>query len=190
MRCACLVRWIGRQSGNLHLLLEDVRQDGTPLLLYHAESGDVETLPFADVWHIQERGTLHDGFTPDGGWLTLRTPFGTAFGGDVSWLRAVDGQRADVFAAPHGAGVSAGDGAGRVAVNRAADWEQVDVLSLPGGEVLQSWRFEGYSLTVEAWSPDGRTLVLSGNRRAVWPDELESGPQALFLADVANPPQP
>lgn len=171
-------------TGSLHLLLEDTVRGDAPLLLYHGETGVVETLAFNSVWGIREGGVLRQGFSPDGGWLTLRHPFGSEGVADVPWLRAVDGERTDIFAAGDPLAAAVGDGASRIAVEGTALPGEIELRSFPDGALLQHWRYPDYRLRVIAWSPDGTRLLMAGRRVPA-----AAGRRAIFIAAVGPPPR-
>lgn len=177
-----------RATGDLHLLLAyEGNRPAPPLLLYHGESGDVETLPFTAAHRVRAGSEARAGFSPDGEYLLLRAVFGAPSGGNGLWARPVDGERADVFEASAWMGALVSDGARRVAVDDVPEGRRVDVLELPAGEVLQQWQTDPYQLLAVSWSPDGAVLLLHGSRAAsrdYVPPEDRFG---TFLANVDYP---
>jgi len=128
--------------------------------LFHAATGLVETLPYAELWWPP--------FTVDGQWLLLREE-----GTHTLWTRPVadvDGEwrllAADV-AEMHWHK----DGTQMVFSDRQ---HQLIWQTFPDGELVGQWLTDPYQVHSVGWSPDGRFLVAVGPR---------SGPRqyALFV---------
>lgn len=158
-------------ASGLHILLQtsDIDTGVNSLRLYHAESGEVETLPLAYPW-VQP-------ISPSGDWLMLDQD-----GNYQSlWFRSLDpsGDPPRLFMegvrefswAPQG---------GAITVRGPQD-NQVRLISFPQGQQLAAWTTPGYPFSsLATWSPLGESLAVLG---------YGTGGQdsALFVLNV--PPQ-
>jgi hypothetical protein len=154
--------------GGLHILLQtsDRNTGANSLRLYHAESGEVETLPLAYPW-VQP-------FSPLGGWLMLdqdgnyRSLWFRSFDppGDLP-RRFMDGVR-EFSWGPLGSSI----------VVRGPQENQVRQISFPQGEQLAAWTTPDYPYSsLATWSPQGKSLAVLGYAYGVQDS-------ALFLLDM------
>jgi hypothetical protein len=155
-------------GGELHLLLQtsDIESGANSLRLYHAESGEVETLPLAYPW-VQP-------FSPHDDWLMLDQD-----GNYQSlWFRSLDpaGDEPNLFVdgvrefswAPQGGAI----------VVRGPQENRMSLVSFPQGELLQSWITLDYLYdSLATWSPEGEHLAVLGYLSGV----QESG---VFILDM------
>jgi hypothetical protein len=160
----------GDDSG-YHLALYGVGAEHLfpPVRLYHSESGDVEELPYAHLWH--------PAFSPDGGWLLLdERPERAGFQSNALWARPVDPIGAELHRIGEGHALP-DPGWARVIFTLDNAYS---LASFPDGAPLQAGSASaGYSLYPRGWSPDGRYAALEGVTGR-WQ-------QALFVVDTAAP---
>ena len=167
-------------TGEFHLLLKwEGGPPPLPLLLYHSELDEVETLPFYSPWPFVQPGV--PGFSPEGGWLLLGDPVeGEPFlenvGGDY-WIRPMDSPGSVPIQLPEGMFLGAlSPGAQQFAVLEQGH-AAVNILEFPGNNVSSRWAATGYKpLVLAGWSPDGRHLAIIGFLS-------ESNQSALFVLE-------
>lgn len=153
--------WIARPSidtasGSFHLLLSGVGEEARfPLaVLFHAEDGSHETLPYRHPWS--------DGFAPDGRWLLMDArPDDAGYEAHQVWIRPLD----------------AADGDWTLLADRLdSDLWSLDMASyawqhgsmvgwrtFPTGDLLGEWNTAPYAARPAMISPDGCRLAAEGN---------------------------
>jgi len=151
-------------TGEYHILLQwwgGVAQ--LPLVLYHAELGQFEVLPFYSAWPFDAMDSDPYAFSPDGEWLLVgdavfedRPP--EAIGEDY-WLRPVDSPGSRAIKVGEGLAVGAmSDKAQKIAFY---DQRFIYIHGFPDGELLSRWSANDFLMPVE-WSPDGKWLAAVG----------------------------
>jgi len=167
-------------TGAYHLLLKwEGGPTPLPLLLYHSELDEIETLPFYGAWGIYSG---IPGIFPDGEWLLLSDPVGDEPSLEKSggvWLRPVDPPGSEAIQLYEGKMSPADNGLSLVSQRMAFvnNGKVVYLLSFPDGVFLSRWSARGYdSLQPAAWSPDG-------SRLAAWGLNDASGQTALFVVE-------
>ncbi len=153
--------WIARPSidtatGSFHLLLSGVGEEARfPLaVLYHAEDGSQETLPYRHPWS--------DEFAPDGRWLLMDArPDDAGYEAHQVWIRPLE----------------AADGDWTLLADRLdSDLWSLDMASyawqhgsmvgwrtFPTGDLLGEWNTAPYAARPAMISPDGCRLAAEGN---------------------------
>ncbi|GAB4577972.1 MAG: hypothetical protein Fur0022_07040 [Anaerolineales bacterium] len=165
-------------TGAYHLLLKwEGGPTPLPMLLYHSESNQLETLPFYSAWPFNSPG--EPGFSLDGQWLLLGDPVGDEpflekIGGDY-WLRPVDPPDSEAMQLseetfPAGLSIEGQ----KIAFS---DGKTLDILGFPSGEFLSRWKALNYDFQIHTlkWAPNGRYLVISGSN--------ESNQTVLFVLE-------
>ena len=159
----------GMERDSFHLLVQGVGLEANfpAVMLYHAENGTMETLPFRYVWR--------EPHSPDHQWLLMdeRPDVGGYETYTIS-IRALD----DIGGDWH-----------QIATNVSSalwntDWsemafssnETVTWQTFPEAERIGQWYTGQFWTHAVAWSPDGRALVTIGNI----PGAVESG---LFILE-------
>ena len=158
--------WIARPSidtatGSFQLLLSGVGEEARfPMaVLYHAENGSQETLPYRHPWR--------DGFTPDGRWLLMDArPDDAGYDAHQVWMRPVD---------------AVGGGWTVLADRIESDIWSPDLASyafqhgsvlrwqtFPSGELFGQWELAPYAARPVGTSPDGCRLAAEGNVAGEW----------------------
>ncbi|HUF38990.1 MAG TPA: hypothetical protein VMN57_10735 [Anaerolineales bacterium] len=167
-------------SGAFHLLLKwEGGPTPLPLLLYHGELGEIETLPFYSAWPFNSPEI--PGFSPDGGWLLLGDPVGEEPYldniGEDSWIRPVEPPGSEAVQLPQGLFLGAlSDEAPLFAVMN-PNQSAVNILGYPGLEIISRWRTPGYDfLVIAGWSPNGSRLAVMGH-------QLQSNEVVLFVIE-------
>lgn len=168
---ACLVyraEGVVDPASGLHILLQtsNTITGDNSLRLYHAESGEVESLPLVYPW-VQP-------FSPAGGWLVLDQD-----GNYQSlWFRSLDppgepprrfmqGMR-EFSWAPQGEAIAV----------RGLQESQIYLFSFPQGKPLAAWKTpDSLYSSLATWSPQGEALALLGYASA-------GQDSALFLLNV------
>ena len=140
-------------SSGLHLLLQtsDINTRANSLHLYHAESGEVETLPLAYPWVRP--------FSPLGDWLMLDQD-----GNYQSlWFRSNDPPGNLPRRFMDGAREYSWMPLGGAIVVRGPQENQVSLVSFPQGKQLAAWTIPGYPYgSLATWSPQGDALAVLG----------------------------
>lgn len=148
---------IAADGKSWHLALTDGDRSA---MLYHPESGKVETLPTKQLWKTPVR--------PDGGWLIAVGRYGSDGSNDALWVRGLEEEHAALRLIP---------GSGREThYNTAAspDWSHlaigdplagvIDVIRFPDGIREGHWYLGGFRPDSRWWSPDGRFLAVAGSK--------------------------
>ena len=137
----------------LHLLLQtsDIETGTNSLRLYHAESGEVETLPLAYPW-VQP-------FSPSGSWLMLDQD-----GNYQSlWFRSFDPTGDPPRRFMDGVREFSWAPLGEAIVVRGPQENQVRLVSFPQGQGLATWITPDYQYSsLATWSPRGERLAVLG----------------------------
>jgi hypothetical protein len=148
----------GPETNTFHLLTYGVGLEGRvpPILLYHAESGQAETLPFRKAWG--------SGFLSDGRWLLLyETVLNEGYeSGYNLWVRQLEDVDGDWELAAADAEYflwTAGGDELAYGQRETTIYRQ----HFPGGELIGAWNTGQYWTVPIAFSPDGRYLATTGN---------------------------
>ncbi len=162
-------------EGDLHLLLKALPD--LSVRLYHAESGEVERLPFGD----------HYGFSPDGEWAILAMPDEGPVDDAAKWARGVDGDPGEAFVLARTPQLVWSGPTGLVAFNEVVGGRRsagaAVIMGFPEGQVIQYWSGTGHTMDLVGWSPDGTGLLVWGSSIAV-SDPEDGGSMALYLVEV------
>ena len=149
----------GVERDSFHLLLQYVGMEANfpSMLLYHAENGLIETLPFRYVWL----------FSADGQWLFMdERPEVGGYESHAIWIRRVEEAGGDweMFANDVDSAMWT------------TDWTQMALTSdkkvtwqtFPEAERIGQWSTGDFVTQPLAWSPNGRFLVTIGNIPGDW----------------------
>jgi hypothetical protein len=149
------------KAGGFHLLLTGVGLESNfpQVMLYHAESGLVETLPYHHVWWAP--------FSDDGSWLLMdERPDVDGYETSSIWIRRVQDVGGQWLNLARGADyVLWADDQAEMAFN---DDELVTWQTFPGVELIGRWETGQFWARPVAWSPDGRYLAAEGNVPGMW----------------------
>jgi hypothetical protein len=142
-----------------HIVLYGVGSESNfpPVRLYHSEDGQIEEMPFRDLWF--------PGFSSDGSWLLLdEHPIQDGFETHALWLRPIDptGSQLRFFAAGSVPAAWSPDDS-RIAFFRP---DSVSLYTFPDGDLLNSWGSETYEPLSLSWSPQGDALAVHAEYRA------------------------
>jgi hypothetical protein len=159
----------GLQRDAFHLLMQGVGTEANfpSVMVYHAENGTVETLPFRYAWRVT--------YSPDGQWLLMdERPIVGGYEMYTISIRKVDDVGGDWR---------------QIATNVNSalwntDWtemafssnETVTWQTFSEAEHIGQWNMGQYWTHPIAWSPDGRALITIGNN----PGVVES---AMFILE-------
>jgi hypothetical protein len=154
-------------SDTYHLTLYGVGIDAEfpSIMLYHSETGAIETVPFTHLWSPT--------FSQDGRWLLLdQRPDRNGYESNALAIRSIDPVNSEIRYIGEGKALWT------------ADWTKVafglngfvSVLTFPDGVQLGTWNVRQYNLYPSAWSPDGRFIAVQGY--------AEGWQQALFIINV------
>jgi hypothetical protein len=153
-----------------HILLHATGSEARfpAVLLFHSDTGEVETLPYTHLWH--------PGFTPDGQWVLLDSrPNIDSYESYTLWIRPVDPPSSQIRLFAEGTLCSAWS---PTQSEIAFGWTgEFKIFRFPDGETVNTWTTGEYSNCQLVWSPSGDFLATSGNI----PGEYDA---AVFLADV------
>jgi Tol biopolymer transport system component len=135
------------------------------LMLYHSETGAVETVPFSHLWS--------PAFSPDGRWLLLdQRPDRNGYESNALYIRTIDPVNSEIRYIGEGSALWTTDWT-KVAFGLN---KSISVFSFPDGVQLGTWNVRQYDLFPRAWSPDGRYIAVEGY--------AEGWHQALFIINV------
>jgi Tol biopolymer transport system component len=173
----------GGEPDAYHLLLTGVGAEaGFPLvMLYHAESVQVEDLPYRAPWGR--------GFSDDGAWLLMdgRPDVGGYESHTIS-IRRVDDVGGDwqPLASAVDAALWTRDGKEMAFSSR----DTVAWQSFPAAEAIGAWDTGPYHAVPIAWSPDGRYLAALGNVPGQWEAGLFVLERPSGVPLSSDPPTP
>lgn len=153
-----------------HILLQGVGGEARfpPVRLYHSDSGEVETLPYTDLWH--------PGFTLDGRWVLLDShPNISGYESYALVIRRVDPPGSPVRQFAEGTYNSAWS---PTQSEIAFGWRgKFTVFRFPDGQAVSSWTTGQYSNFRLVWSPTADFLAVE----SAIPGAFEA---ALFVVNV------
>lgn len=162
-----------------HIILaggKGIEAEFPPVLLYHSETGEVETLAgFTRYWGP---------FTADGRYLLLlNSTEETGYEIPHIWIRPVDPPGSAITHLIGGSyTVSWNPDSTLVAGPLSSDRPRgIQLVTFPEGELVAAWETANYSVFPAAWSPDGRWLVALGNI----PNDYHT---AMYIIDVEAQP--
>jgi dipeptidyl aminopeptidase/acylaminoacyl peptidase len=148
---------IAADGRSWHLALDD---DDQSAMLYHPESGRVETLPTKRLWKAAMR--------PDGSWLIAAGRYGSDGSDDALWVRGLEEEHAAFRLIP-GSGHEP-----HYSTAASPDWSHlavgdpkagvIDVIRFPDGVRAGRWQLGGFRPESRWWSPDGRFLAVAGSK--------------------------
>jgi hypothetical protein len=156
----------GAEPESYYLVIQAISWGGEPppIMLYHSATGQVETLPYRQVW----------GFSPDYEWLflheevrTVPLPGGGRNVGYHLWGRRL----ADVTGGWQLIAPAVNTLLWREAQPEIAFRQNETTLiwqSFPKGHLIGQWHTGPYGASPTAFSPDGRYLIAVGNRPGAW----------------------
>jgi hypothetical protein len=139
-----------------------------PVRLFHSDSGEVETLPYAHLWY--------PGFSADGRWVLMDSrPDIGGYESYALWIRPLDPPGSPIRPFAEGTLQSAPSPSQSEMV---FGWTgKFTLFRFPTGESVRTWTTGDYSNSYFAWSPSGDFLATSGNI----PGEYDA---AIFVVDV------
>lgn len=141
-----------------HLALDDDQS----AMLYHPESGRVETLPTKRLWKAAMR--------PDGSWLIAAGRYGSDGSDDALWVRGLEEEHAAFRLIPgsghepHYSTAASPDRSHLAVGNPLAG--VIDVIRFPDGTRVGRWDLGGLRPESRWWSPDGRQMAVLGSKGA------------------------
>lgn len=148
---------IAADGRSWHLALDD---DDQSAMLYHPESGRVETLPTKRLWKAAMR--------PDGSWLIAAGRYGSDGSDDALWVRDLEEEHAAFRLIP-GSGHEP-----HYSTAASPDWSHlavgdpmagvIDVIRFPDGTREGRWDLGSLAPESRWWSPDGRQLAVVGSK--------------------------
>lgn len=140
----------GSQDSHYLLAAGDRYWQSREYLLYHPENGEIERLPFPEIWW--------PGHSPDGNWLLMDDRPGEHH---TLWIRRVDPPEKPFRLFIPGVHSLVWSPSGqKIAIT---GWNRIiSVFSFPQGTALGSWDMDKYDLE-PVWSPDEKNIVLIGS---------------------------
>jgi hypothetical protein len=166
-----------------HLLLTGMGAEHLfpDILLYHPESGEVESVGYKGLWGWGPYAS------PDGYWLLLDAhPDLTSADGSYQFegyrlmARPIDPAGSETHFVADGSSSRWDPAWEHVAMTAAGrmvgEPEHVSLYRFPDGDLLAVWQTDPYIASPYEWSPDGRYLLLIGNIP-------ETHNQALFIVE-------
>jgi len=155
----------GTDTYHIALFGVGIEAEFPSIMLYHSETGAVETVPFNHLWS--------PAFSLDGRWLLLdQRPDRNGYESYVLYIRSIDPVNSEIRYIGEGEALWT------------ADWMKVafgldrsiSVLTFPDAVQLGSWNNHQYNLYPRAWSPDGHFIAVEGY--------TEGWQQALFIINI------
>jgi hypothetical protein len=160
---------VQQRTESYHVLLSLGNEQGSPetLMLYHSESGYVETLPFRHYTSMNGNGVYYAGFSPDGEWLLLQMPLTDPEDNySDTWLLPVENRDQEAIYI------------GRIGVMHWSDATQhiayavepyggskgeVIIATFPEMQIIARVTSEYRYLRPRSWSSDGTRLLMIGS---------------------------